>query len=267
MWVDQGALEISPKLAFRFLKDCEEGKVARNGSEPPISKVLTDEVRFMFEETTSRFSYGSGMAFLSALTDLHANQAALLNKTDYTKLREHPLLQQFKDNLKAKEIQARSEDPSEQNKTLALAGNPVKRVADLLDHLMHQNTFVALRNRALSAAQCFSISRYKELTFWRLCHMRMWQFPKGLPTTPLQAMTVLLITQKDHKNKVVHQSCSTAHHASCTLLRQVAVEDDLKVILRHKDVHLCPLCAVAVFFFFRFAIHNEKPIDFSTDEW
>ena len=68
--------------------------------------------------------------------------------------------------------------------------------------LLEENSFVGFRNLSLTLAQCFSISRYNEILYWKLAFMSVFLMSNDLPTIGSMDIVILLMAQKRRKGKV-----------------------------------------------------------------
>ena len=96
-----------------------------------------------------------------------------------------------------------------------MSGDPMQMKLDQALHLMEDNSFVSIRNMALSLCQCFSISRYNEILYWRLGIMSTFAMSASLPTTRSTDIVLILMAQKMKKGKVVLLHILFALHRTC----------------------------------------------------
>ena len=114
MYSSKGYLEIDAPLAFNFLKELQNGELGRSGYEPTLKSVLVGEASFTPSKPSCRFSVSNGELYLNALTELHAIHYNLLNNgrdksSNYTALRDEPLIKSWTSNMTLKEIKHREE--------------------------------------------------------------------------------------------------------------------------------------------------------------
>lgn len=80
--------------------------------------------------------------------------------------------------------------------------------------LLHP-TNESVRNRALSLSQCFSISRFSDVSKWQMSDLTTFTYSHELPCTGPYSVEVLYILQSEHKSIKVKASFATNVHGSC----------------------------------------------------
>lgn len=80
-------------------------------------------------------------------------------------------------------------------------------------HLLEEDTWISIRNRAALVVQMFTLSRMDELVSWRLSDLHVMTVPKTYPSLGSMDMNLIFIEQASSKNLKV----STTHHNTCTL--------------------------------------------------
>eukprot|EP00210_Caulerpa_lentillifera_P004389 g4187.t1 len=109
--------------------------------------------------------------------------------------------------------------------------------------MLVEDTSIQHRNRAMSMAQFFSMSRFDELQRWRVSDLHLFNYGSELPTMGNMDMTVVLVTMSSHKQ-----------------LKNGGLPDE-KLLVRHNNPILCPLFAISYMLFDRFVTNGEKPLD------
>lgn len=66
-------------------------------------------------------------------------------------------------------------------------------------HLLLEDTWLSIRNRALSLCQAFSISRFDELSKWSISDLHVFTYSANLPTVGEQDIHVVYVHQAEHK--------------------------------------------------------------------
>jgi len=80
--------------------------------------------------------------------------------------------------------------------------------------LLHP-AYESVRNRALSLCQCFSISRFSDLSRGQLSDLTTFTYSHELPCTGPYGVEVLYILQSEHKSIKVKAILTTNVHGSC----------------------------------------------------
>jgi len=93
-------------------------------------------------------------------------------------------------------------DYSYQDAKMYFSQSPIQTLKDQTRHLLHEDSMVASRNRAIICSQTMSISRYDELTFWKFGDMAPFTYSTDLPCVSKQEINVLYILQKHKKGQV-----------------------------------------------------------------
>ena len=71
---------------------------------------------------------------------------------------------------------------------------------------LEEGTTIALRNRAQSLCQAFSISRFDETGDWEIVDAWPLIYPTNLPSMGPQPIQTVYIVQYEHKTRSVHAS-------------------------------------------------------------
>lgn len=89
-----------------------------------------------------------------------------------------------------------------QNTVVFGGGCPIEAKLAHSSYLLLQDGFVNMRNRSLTLAQTYSISRFQEVSFWKVSDLVYFYYSQHVPRLYRQKIRVLLVEQRRHKMKV-----------------------------------------------------------------
>lgn len=133
-------------------------------------------------------------------------------------------------------------------------------------YLLKMDDEVHLRLLAVSMAQFMAIARFDDIKKWCLKNLHVFTYSTLLSSVGCMDIPVLLITQYTSKGKRVRYGFLTLCHHYATQDGSLPNE---RVLVRHKRWDACPIFALALYFYHRFVLWNETPINLLSDaaEW
>eukprot|EP00210_Caulerpa_lentillifera_P008932 g8523.t1 len=233
-------LLIDAKSVYSFLKAIQNKELGLSGFESAFRNVAQDKEEFQSVSTLLSFAKGNGKKYLCAL-----------DAPVYVKIRDHIDIKRWLTNLETGEVQRTEEEFGDRQKTVVITESPLRLKEQQSKEMLQMNCSIQHRNRAMSMAQFFSMSRYDELQRWRINDMHLFRYGFELPTTGIMDMNVVLVTMSSHKQ-----------------LKNGALPDE-KLLVKHLNYFICPLFAISFMLYDRFVMNLEKPLDLLSDprEW
>eukprot|EP00210_Caulerpa_lentillifera_P007005 g6699.t1 len=243
----KGAILATPASIYAFLQDYEKGLVRLSGKDPFFGDVVQGRVTFKAQKCSTRLGAQTIKKIINALATLSTAQHDLLGlPTD--KLRDCPTIKNYEWNVASGLATLRRKNNEDRQQHIMVTQNVIQDKKTHSIHLLCAGDIGSIRLRALSLCQTFSVGRFDEISRWEMADLSCFTYEAGIGSLGTQPIQVLTIAQHFHK------------------MAKDGAPPDIKILCRHKDITLCPLSALALYFFYRFVMLDEKDIPFEKDK-
>lgn len=214
LWKDSGILLATHENIYGFLEDYRIGKIRPTGMEPAISQVLNGTATFTQKGSKVPLSAANGAKLISSLTFMFDAQQTLLNVPQVQSLRSFRIFNLWEHNLQYAEADRRHgflkpfissferwcfRNTNEKQRNVLATECPLSAKKRQSVHLLLEDTWLSIRNRAMSLCQAFSISRFDELSRWSIADLHAFTYSSELPTVGDQDINVIYVQQPIHK--------------------------------------------------------------------
>lgn len=256
------------KLHLRYNTWIIVKKISLSSTEPAFSSYVSGKEQFHQVSTDSVFTSPNANKYLSAIADLYKKQCLVLGKACKPGLRDFPLIETWTKNVINSEIDVQERYGalnqsvkwsceflllrlySDRQKDI-LIDDPFEVIKAQSNLLLERDSWNSHRLRCIMLCQLWSISRFDELSKWRISDLFCNTFTTEANPGLKMAMTQLYFLQFRHKSSRSNASKSK--------------KPQKKLIVRRSCPSICPQSALALWFYHRFVLDGEKEVDLLTD--
>eukprot|EP00210_Caulerpa_lentillifera_P009459 g9019.t1 len=253
LFEENGIIEVNEMNAYNFLESCLNGELSLTETEPPLSHVLDGNNWCRTITPSNRFKEGNGNKFVNALSDLCAKQRMIFGVPNTPHLRDYGLINTWLTNLYNAEAEKREKNFESRHAGIFPFDDPFHTAHTQSHHCLLSDTWQSTRLRCLLLTQLWSISRWNEMSQWKICDLMMTTFSPEGDCSLKQAIVPLFFLQTKYKAAKTKKK----------------IKPQKKLLVRRRCPSLCPQSALAMFLFERYILDGEDEVNVLSpnDQW